>query len=424
MKKYTVLLSCIITSILGTSITSYSLGIWVIKTQDSTSIYAIISFLALAPQIFLAPFIGGFIDRFDKRKIIIAGQVFAGLGSLALMFIYQFYELFSWQIMIITFFNSIANGFIFQAYYVSTVSLVPKKKLSKAKALEMTGLSIISLVAPIASPFLFSEVGLNGIFLIDVVSFSISIMVFLFTSLGNQTEAAQKLDFRSDARLVINFLKSYKGLTLSIGYFFAINYAIGTVSIMFVPLIMDFADEITLSALMSLVGVGMFIGAATMRVWRGFDRPITSLVYLSMIIWLLMIGVTLSVDPVLLGIGTTLGMSVFAIITITWQTFWQTIVPKDLHARVYGYRMLIVNSAIPISYIISGLLTDLVTLPFLDHISFENKYYPGTNKTIAIILLYTFIAIINIVLSSFLILNINIKRIDKLYLRIREFNQN
>ena len=418
MKKYSILLLFIIVSFMGTEITDFCLGIWVLQSKGSTVAYTLISFFAVVPQVVLGPFIGSYIDRWDKKKIIIFGQLVAGVGSLVLMLLYNLDLLVPWHIMLVAFISSVANGFVFQAYYVATISLVPKDQLSRAKGLEQTGFAIISLCVPMAAPFLYQLIDLSGVFLIDIVSFSISIVAFLFVTLG-VSEKAKKQTFLKDARLVWDFFRSEKGLLYILVYYFIITFTLGVVGIMLAPMILDFSNEKTLGVLMSLVGVGTLLGGGMMSIRKGFRRPVRSVIHLNMVIASLLLIVLLRVDVFVLGAVVFCVIVCHSIINATNAAFWQTVVPDDLHGRVLGYRTMIIGAAAPLAYLVSGTLVDFVIRPSLHLIPFLEGRYPGSDRTTAVVVLFAFSGLLNVTVSMILRKKTYFKAIDRLYARKR-----
>jgi MFS transporter, DHA3 family, macrolide efflux protein len=414
MKKYLFLLFFIVTSLLGTAITEFSLGIWTLKNSDSTFNYILISFCAIAPQVLLSPFIGSVIDRWNKKAIIVLGQLFAGVGSLVLMFLFKFESLEIWHIIAIALINSIANGFAYQAFYVSTISLVPRNQLSKAKGWEQTGFGLVTLLGPVLAPFIYKFIDMNGVFLLDVVTFSVSVLVFLFVKIGFKAEKTEKLKFGKDAKLVWQFIRSEEGFLPLLGFFFILNLSMGGLSIMFTPLVLDFADESTLGVIMSLDGVGMLLGGVVVGILAGTKKPIRTVFNISLIIAVMIMGVALKLNAYTLGISVIVVMTCNSVVNAMDNTFWQTIVPDELQGRVSGYRMLIIGGIIPFSYLVSGFILELM-VPLVEYIPIEEGYYPGTEKSAAIMYLFVIAGFVILVSSLFLRNKKYFKKADNLF---------
>ncbi len=171
MKSYYLYLSLLLFSIFGTALTDFSLGIWVLDTADSGSgitSYTMIWFFQAAPAAFLAPFMGSFIDRWDKQRIIIIGQLVSGAASVLLILLYHYGMLQEAMILPLVGISNIANAFVFRAFYVAIPVLVGRKKLSRAHGILSSSFAAIQMGVPVMAPICYKLIGLSAIFSIDV----------------------------------------------------------------------------------------------------------------------------------------------------------------------------------------------------------------------------------------------------------------
>lgn len=75
----------VVVSLLGATLTDFSIGQWVFLQTHSVTSYSLIAFATLTPQILLAPVPGSFIDRHSRCHLMIAGHLGAGICSMALL---------------------------------------------------------------------------------------------------------------------------------------------------------------------------------------------------------------------------------------------------------------------------------------------------------------------------------------------------
>lgn len=80
-------------STLGTWIQQVSLAWIIYEITQSTALLGIIGFCALIPQLFVSPFAGAWIDKVDKRKMLIFIQVLLFLQAMLLGIAYHFHWL-------------------------------------------------------------------------------------------------------------------------------------------------------------------------------------------------------------------------------------------------------------------------------------------------------------------------------------------
>lgn len=419
MKKFSLLLVFVVLSLMGTAATDFSLSLWILDNNDSTVTYSIINFIIVTPQVLLSPFMGSLIDRWNKKKTIIFGQLLAGLSSLVLMLLYMANGLEAWHIMVVSLFSSIANAFVFQAFYVVTVTMVPKSKLSQAKGLERAAFSLVAIGVPMATPFLYKSIDLNGVFLIDVITFSTSILAFIAIKFGERkTGKSGDLAFRRDAKLVWNFLTTTKGYLPLLVYFFIINFTLGILALMLAPLVMDFANEETLGFIMTMAGLGTLGGGILMMLWKGFDRAIRGVILLNIVIGILLLVSPFKMSVPVLGALVIVVMFFNTIINSTNAAFWYTIIPFEIQGRVMGYQLFLLGLATPLAYLSAGFLIDYVLSPFLFKIplGWYSDYYIGSDRTMCILLLFLFAGAINFLASIFLKSTKFVKQVDDLYM--------
>lgn len=419
MKKFRVLLIFVVLSLMGTAATDFCLGLWVLDNNDSTVTYSVISFIIITPQVLLSPFMGSLVDRWNKKKTIIFGQLIAGLSSLALMLLYLGDGLEAWHIMVVSLFSSVANAFVFQAFYVVTVTMVPKSKLSQAKGLERAAFSLVAIGVPMAAPFLYKSIDLNGIFLIDVITFTASILAFIAIKFGEQNaEKSEDLAFRRDAKLVWNFLTSTKGYLPLLVYFFIIQFTLGILALMLAPLVMDIADEHSLGLIMTMAGLGTLGGGILMMTWKGFDRAIRGVILLNIVIGVLLFSIPFKMSILTLGILVIVVMFFNTIINSTNAAFWHTIIPFEIQGRVLGYQMFLLGLATPLAYLTAGFLVDYVLSPLIFEIpiAWYADFFVGTSRTMCILFLFLAAGAINFFVSVFLRNKAFVKQVDDLYI--------
>ena len=90
MKKFLVIWISQVFSYLGSSVVNFALAWYLTIETGSATILATSVSISLLPRIFLGPFIGPYIDRWDRKKIIIISDslialITAGLMSMAFM---------------------------------------------------------------------------------------------------------------------------------------------------------------------------------------------------------------------------------------------------------------------------------------------------------------------------------------------------
>ncbi len=416
MKKFLLYVVLIMVSLFGTDLTDFTLGIWVLdKFGESTSSYTGIWFFEAAPGVFLAPFIGGLIDRWDKKKIIIYGQLVAGLGSLSLLYLYSVGKLLPWHIMLVAGIGSIASIFVFRAFYVATVSLVSKDKLVKAQGISTSIFASIGIIAPIIAPYLYKLLGLDTIFLIDVVTFTVSIIAFLVVSFAVTEKSDERFNIRSDWKVVKGLLKEKKGLVNLFFLFFLVSFSMGLVMVAFAPLVLDFSTEYMLGNLLSVIAVGGLVAGIIMGSIKKINKPIRTILFINIIVGFILASIWLNFNLYTLGIAGFLVILFFTISESCNDVFYQVVIPSKMLGRLSGFEMLFVGAAEPLAFLLAGAFIDYFENALKGVSSDILGSFPGTIRTPAILILFLISGTILIIVSIIHLRNKKIKQLDVIY---------
>lgn len=90
MKKFIMIWIGELISSIGSGMTAFALSIYVYELTGSVSYVSLVTLLAYMPTILLSPVGGVLADRYDRRLLMIIGDLFSGLGLIYIL----------WQIQI------------------------------------------------------------------------------------------------------------------------------------------------------------------------------------------------------------------------------------------------------------------------------------------------------------------------------------
>jgi MFS family permease len=101
LRTFLILWSGQVVSIFGTSMTGFALGVWVFQTTGSVTRFALISFSSAFPAIVLLPASGIIVDRFNRLRVMIWGDLGAALGTVAIAALLWLGYLEIWHIYVL-----------------------------------------------------------------------------------------------------------------------------------------------------------------------------------------------------------------------------------------------------------------------------------------------------------------------------------
>lgn len=155
---------------IGSSITAFALDVWVYKHTGSVTQFAFITLSNTLPLILLSPIAGLFVDRWDRKWIMILSDLFAALATVAIGALFIIGRLEVWHIYLANTFSAIFMAFQIPAFIASITLLVPKQHLGRANGMLSFMNGTARLVAPPLGGILLGIVSLQGIIVLHLTT--------------------------------------------------------------------------------------------------------------------------------------------------------------------------------------------------------------------------------------------------------------
>ena len=273
-------------STLGSYMTVFALMIWVWQQTESATTLALISFFSQLPRIFITPVAGIIVDRFDRKRLMILGDVVALLATLAIALLYltdvlQIWHLYS-AVAVYGCFGQIQN----LAYSTSIALLVPKEQYTRAESMVAAVNYSGAIFSPILAGSLYPIIGLSGVFVIDLTTFLIAFGTLLSVTIPkpdtlSEVEKAVQDTVPLKQKLTYGFryIANRPGLIAMVIAFslFAIPNDISKA--LYNPMILarSGGDARILGMVTTAAGIGGVLGAVGISAWGGFNRKINGM---------------------------------------------------------------------------------------------------------------------------------------------------
>jgi MFS family permease len=347
--------------------TGFALSIFVYQESGSVTRLAVVLLAANLPAILLAPIAGVWVDRLDRRVVMMVSDSAAGLGALALLSLAWRSELSFLPVVVVAALGSAAGAFQEPAYRASIVTLVPKAHLGRANGMIEMGPALGTLIAPAIAGALIVSVGVEAVLAIDVVTFVAAVgtlAVVQFPRLARSEEQAVR-SMKQEVLDGLRYLRDRSGLLGLLSMAAGLNFFLVFANVMWLPVFLGLGDEATIGLVMTGVGLAMVAGSVVMSAWGGPERLVQTMVGL-----LVVAGVALSVSGLrpslwLAGGAVMAFMFFIPLVNGISQTLWQRKVEPSIQGRVFSTRRMIATIASPIAYVVAGPLADGVFEPLL-----------------------------------------------------------
>ena len=118
-------------SLLGSHLVQFAIIWHLTQTTNSATTLAIASMMGLLPQVVLSPFIGTWVDRANRRLILISADATVAIATLILAVLFASGIVQIWHIYLALFIRAVAGGFHQSAFGASVVLLVPREHFAR-----------------------------------------------------------------------------------------------------------------------------------------------------------------------------------------------------------------------------------------------------------------------------------------------------
>jgi MFS transporter, DHA3 family, macrolide efflux protein len=357
-------------SMTGSGMTRFALTIWVWQETGEATALALVALFSFAPGILLSPIAGAIVDRFSRKRLMILSDLAAGLSTVAILILYSAGSLEIWHLWAAGFFASAFEAFQFPAYSAAITTMIEKKHYTRANAmLSMVGSASI-IIAPALAGALLPLLGISGIMIIDVVTFSFAIGALLLVVIPDPAETAAGRASRGsllqESVFGFRYIFSNPSLLGLLLIFFTTNLTFGLSMILFAPMILSRTgnNTVILGTTQMMFGIGGVVGGLVIAAWGGFKRRVHG-VLLGLIIMSIfgqiVIGLGRSIH--VWGFGAFMAMFFQPLVNGSSQGIWQAKVPPDIQGKVFATRRLIAQLSSPLAVIVGGRLADVFFEP-------------------------------------------------------------
>lgn len=355
-------------SSIGSSLTTFALGVWIYQQTNSVTLFALIAFSGTLPGILLSPIAGTIVDRWNRRLVLISSDLVAALGVTLLALLFYFHMLEIGYICAVVAIGSVCLSFRLPAYMASVSMLVPKQHLGRANGMVQSAEAAAQILAPVLAGLLLAFVQLPVIFLVDVLTFfcAVGTLVFIHIPQPEKTQeeaSEERVGFFQDAFYGWTYISQRSGLLGLLIFFTLINFFFGMNEVLLTPMILHFTSVEVLGTLLSIGAIGLLVGGVLMSIWGGPQRRISGVLGFGFLFGLGLIATGLYPSIWLVGVAIFVALFTLPVVNSCSQSIWQAKVAQDVQGRVFAIRAMIAWSTAPIAQLIAGPLADHVFEP-------------------------------------------------------------
>jgi MFS family permease len=354
-------------SILGSGLTGFALGVWIFQQTGKATPFAITVLFGSLPAVLLGPVAGAVADRFNRKKVILLADTGNALITLIAFLLLMSGQLEIWNIYMIALVGSIFSAFQEPAFAASIVMLVPRKDLQRANGMTQMTNALGNLVPPLIAGLLFGLIGLQGIILIDFITYFAALGTIIISRIPQpeRIEPQEKSSQWREAMAGWRYLRLNGGLLGLVFYFAIVNFMINFAAVLTSPMVLAIFSPAILGYVQTAGGLGMLIGSILLSVWGGPKKKILSIMIFITISSLGLALAGLRPNAYLIAAGYFVMLFLIPLASGASQAIFQTKVPLGLQGRVFAMRSMISRSIMPIAFLTAGPLADFVFEPMM-----------------------------------------------------------
>ena len=365
MRRFTLLWLGQVVSLIGSAMTWFGFTLWAWEATGKASALATISFFAFLPAVLFSPVAGVFVDRWDRKLVMILSDLATALGTFAILILFSLGSLQIWHIYLVSILAGFFTAFQYPAYAAAVTTMLSKDEYARAEGMLGTARALSGILAPVFAAALLPALGLRGIMLLDLGTFLFALITLLVIPVpqpqSTETGAQSRGTFFEEVQFGFRHIRDRKNLRALTALFMAAGILLAIGATLMSPLVLSRTgnNESALATVQATGAIGGVAGGALLSLWGGSKRRIHNILIggagacLLGILWLGLGGAVLA---------WALGSFFFAFFEPFVEggnlAIWQEQVPADVQGRVFSARHLLVQVPYLLGILFSGILAE------------------------------------------------------------------
>ena len=365
MRAFWVVWAGQLVSILGTTMTGFALPIYIFGETARVRELALVTLAFTLPQVLFSPTAGAIVDRYDRKLMMIISDAAAAVMTLVVLVLLATGRLQIWHLYITSAISGTFQALQWPAYSAAISVMIPKAQYARAHGLNSLADSGSGIVGPLLAGALIGFIGLQGILIIDIVTFLFAVgalAVVVIPSPPPSTAGSEGGgNLWRESLYGFRYIWQRRSLLLLQMVFFSGNFLL-TLSFTVLPamiLLRTNSNELVFGTVQAFAGVGALVGGLIMSTWGGPKRLIHGV--LQGWLWSSLLGVVvfgLGREVVIWSAAAFVSSLFIPIINGSNQAIWQRKVAPDVQGRVFSVRLVIATITAPLARLLAIPLAD------------------------------------------------------------------
>jgi MFS family permease len=364
-KNFALLLIGQTISTIGDWISYFALLILAYRLSNSALAISLLLIWELIPTFILGPVVGVYVDRWNKKRILVVADLIRGFLVLLLPFVRSVYEIY-----MVIFLLSIVSSFFEPARVALLPRIVQENQLLSANSLFSMLSTIAMTLGPLIGGVLITATNVHTVFYVDSVSFFVSalaITLILSPVTKEESKSIKANQFAVDFKDILEYIKRTPFIRhlLMVSALVMIGYgSYNAIEVVFAKEVIQ-ASDLDFSIMLLAGGLGLALGA-----WFAGNKMKDNHIPWALAAGVLISGITLSIIPQLKSVTPIVLCNLVggfgdAFFLIGIQTLIQKLAPANFLGRLFSIRAALNNGILIASMILAGFLADLAGARFV-----------------------------------------------------------
>lgn len=188
MSKFTILVAGQLISSIGSGLTHFGLAIYVLALTGSVTALSIVSICAFLPSILLAPVGGVLADHYDRRVMMILGELFSGLGLVICLVSIMSANPSLAVICVGVGVSSLFTALMEPAFKATITDLLSEEDFAKAGGMVQIANSAKLIISPAIAGLLLQITTVSTLIIIDILTFFTTVFIIAAVKKGMVTK--------------------------------------------------------------------------------------------------------------------------------------------------------------------------------------------------------------------------------------------
>lgn len=353
-------------SVIGTWMTRLATSWLVYRLTHSVLLLGVVSFAGQIISFALGPFAGVWVERLNRRKLLVGTQAVAAVQSLAMAALTLAHVITLWEVIVLTALQGVINAFDMPGRQSFLVQMVEDRNdLSNAIAINSSMANGARLIGPAIAGLVVAAFGEGWCFLIDGVSYFAvigSLLLMRIAPMDIRRHASSMVAQMREGWDYVRTFRPIRTILLLFAFFSLMGYSYAVLLPVFAAQVLH-GGAATLGWLTAASGVGALLSALSLAIRRSV-AGLTRMVQIATA----MLGIAL----ILFGLSHQLQLSLALMVFVGFglmqaasasNTIIQSLVEEDKRARVMSYYTMAFFGAAPFGSLLAGALAHWIGAP-------------------------------------------------------------